>query len=433
MANISTTITIQLANGAILAIQSNGITIARGVPYAEPKRFHPPQPVGKWNGILDCTRPAAMCPQRPSRLKFAMGDISKDRKADEATCLHVTVWSPTGHPASKRLLPVMAFLHGGAYLTGSGDLDAYSGSAISSLGVVVVNINYRLGIFGYQPIEGVAPANLGLLDQIEALKWIQGNIHSFGGDEANITLFGESAGADSIVHLMASDGVQGLFHRIILQSSPFMRQKTDRSALVASLSEVAKNMLANAKDTASSEELLCIQDQLLIAAKSLPGGSAAFGPLLNQHPLPDKSEFMIRLAQSYKRIPVLLGYNQDEGNAFAPIDSPMARSITNNFVLPAKETFHRINEGNGNAHLYEFNLTLQGNPLGAVHTTELAFLLGSWDDWKDAPMLSGSNSREIFERVSPEVKKMWAAFAKGCNLGQQRFVIDRTFQYNGQC
>ncbi|KAJ5689105.1 carboxylesterase type B active site protein [Penicillium macrosclerotiorum] len=437
---------IQLRDGCIHAVQREGLVIARGVKYAEARRFEAPRPSQKWDDIIDCTKPATICPQLPSRLEMINGPIAARRTMDEA-CLHVSVFSPSlSHSKDDGLIPVMVFLHGGGYSSGAGDLDCYSGAPLASMGVVVVNITYRLGIFGYQPIEGIAPPNLGLLDQIAALRWVQDNIQCFGGDPKRVCLFGESAGADSIFCLLGSDDVEGLFHRVILQSAPWAFRYMDqdsRHKMIEALSSMAGDLLPRNHDTASIEELLRVQQRLMIAATSFPMAVIPFGPIIGHYPLPQKSEFDGRLESAIHRVPIFIGYTKDEGRAFEgmfnqmkprpviPVGKTVASFISKHwFQDPAEQFFRRIMDAGRQPWFYVFSLAPDQNQFGAIHTIDMPFLLGTWDNWKEAPMMSGRNTQELVERVGSEVKKLWVAFAEGRNSGTAQFVIDEHFTFH---
>lgn len=201
---------------------ADGITAFRGLPYAAPPtgplRWREPQPVAPWSGVRPAAGFGPACPQKPGLSLEGGGDpgaLSED-------CLYLNVWAPTAAPARSR--PVMVWLHGGALIFGAGSLALYDGAALARQGVVVVTVNYRLGPLGYfvhPALERVAPggtANFGLLDQIAALRWVQQNIAAFGGDPQQVTVFGQSAGAQSVLALMASPLARGLFQRAIAQS-----------------------------------------------------------------------------------------------------------------------------------------------------------------------------------------------------------------------
>lgn len=198
-------------------VTADGTASFLGIPYAAPPfgalRFRPPAPPAAWSGTRDATAHGPTPPKAPYAPPF-------DALIPEATipgedCLNLNVWTPSPGPGAR--LPVMVWLHGGAFANGAASSSAYDGSAFARDGVVFVSLNYRLGTDGFLHLDGV-PDNRGLLDQIAALEWIRDNIAAFGGDPDRITLFGESAGAISIGVLMNDTRARGLFHRAILQS-----------------------------------------------------------------------------------------------------------------------------------------------------------------------------------------------------------------------
>lgn len=205
-------------SGRVRGARAGGqVAVYRGIPYAAPpfgaNRFRPPQPVAQWDGVRDATQFGPGCPQRsldpnPERSgHFNPSVIGED-------CLSLNVWSPD--PGSSGL-PVMVWIHGGGYMTGGGSAPVHDGATWARDGVVYVSINYRLGIDGFLHLDGGTP-NLGLLDQVAALRWVQENIAAFGGDPGNVTVFGQSAGAVSVMHLLAMPSARGLFRRAIAQS-----------------------------------------------------------------------------------------------------------------------------------------------------------------------------------------------------------------------
>ena len=200
-----------------VVVDNDGVLVrARGIPYATAERFAAPVPVPDFQTPVNATVRGPACPQNESRLKFLNGRVAEDLAGSEA-CLVVSVTAP----ALADGLPVMVWLHGGAYQTGGGEAPKYDPDALVREGnVVVVNVTYRLGVFGYLVPDGAGVTNAGLRDQIAALKWVQRNIAAFGGDPSNVTVFGQSAGADSVVCLLVADGTEGLFHRAIMQSAP---------------------------------------------------------------------------------------------------------------------------------------------------------------------------------------------------------------------
>jgi para-nitrobenzyl esterase len=210
------------AAGIVEGMQAEGVAVFRGLPYAAPpvgeRRWRAPQAAPPWRGVRAATAFGSACPQKPGLSLEGGGDpgpLNED-------CLYLNVWTPRAEPGAK--LPVMVWLHGGALIFGAGSLPLYDGASLAKQGVVVVTINYRLGPLGYfvhPALEKAAPGgpiNFGLLDQIAALRWVQQNIAAFGGDAKQVTLFGQSAGAQSVLALMASPAARDLFQRAIAQS-----------------------------------------------------------------------------------------------------------------------------------------------------------------------------------------------------------------------
>lgn len=212
--------------GAVRGVRaSEGGHAFRGIPYAVPPtgdlRWRPPVPVPDWQGVREAAEPGPACMQPASG---GTSIYSEELHAMSEDCLSLNVWAP----ADARDAPVMVWIHGGSLLTGASGSPFYDGAKLAEEGVVVVSINYRLGVFGFfahpeltAESHHAASGNYGLLDQIEALRWVERNIASFGGDPGNVTIFGESAGALSAMYLLASPLAEGLFDKVIAQS-PYM-------------------------------------------------------------------------------------------------------------------------------------------------------------------------------------------------------------------
>jgi para-nitrobenzyl esterase len=222
---------VRLHSGPVSGKAEDGIRVFLGIPYAAPPvgklRWKPPAEVASWTEVRKTVEFGPSCPQPNEK---AGSVYSED-------CLYLNVWSPASKPGEK--LPVMVWIHGGAFNFGSTSLAEYNGKNLAEKGVVVVTLNYRLGPLGFLAhplLSGESPngvsGNYGLLDQIAALKWVQKNIAAFGGDPGRVTIFGQSAGSRSVSLHMISPLSVGLFHRAIavttctyphsdLQSSPF--------------------------------------------------------------------------------------------------------------------------------------------------------------------------------------------------------------------
>jgi para-nitrobenzyl esterase len=228
---------VHLANGTLEGTMSGEIAVFKGIPFAQPPvgplRWRPPQPNAPWSGIRDATKPSRPCMQSLQGvdsfiepLAAAYGVTYSPQQLDPSEdCLYLNVWTPQLQPGVH--LPVMVWLHGGSNRVGSGTEPGYDGASLASRGVIVVTTNYRLGVMGFfahPELTAESPqhssGNYGLLDQIEALRWVKQNIAQFGGDPENVTLFGESAGSVDATTLMASPLAASLFRRVIAESGP---------------------------------------------------------------------------------------------------------------------------------------------------------------------------------------------------------------------
>lgn len=224
-------------SGTLSGASDGNIQTFKGIPYAAPPvgslRWHPPQPAAPWTGVRDATAFGAACPQAtvPDVVDGAPGHMSED-------CLTLNIWAPAGaHNA-----PVFFWIYGGALTSGASREPIYDGARLAAQGIIVVSINYRLGVLGWlahpelsaESPDGVS-GNYGLLDQIEALRWVRRNIRAFGGDASNVTIAGESAGALSVMYLMAAPAARGLFSKAIAESAymistPELKQRRFGSA-----------------------------------------------------------------------------------------------------------------------------------------------------------------------------------------------------------
>ncbi|KAK0386551.1 hypothetical protein NLU13_6386 [Sarocladium strictum] len=424
---------IRLAGGSIIALDDGKLIRARGIRYATAVRFQEPQLLASWDSPQDCTQPAPICPQNPSRLGLVNGDLEKDRTQDE-NCLNLTVVAPV----SAENAPVMVFVHGGAWVSGAGDLDAYSPHQLASRGVVAVAISHRLGVFGYLSIPDVASsANLGLLDQIEALRWVKRNIAAFGGDASNVTVFGQSAGADSVYCLAVADVEdQPLFHRGILQSMPAsMREDENRTEMTKAMSLHARQTVTpeNAS-TISVSTLLGVQKDLLGVARKISPALLAFGPVMGEYPLPTADKALERFVATSATRPMMFGWTSNEETAFTQIDKrPEAEVYLHNLFQGSTEELTRKIAAWTQQIPVTYELTwhpAESTTLKATHCIDLPLLLGDWDAWKDAPSLQGVDIQQQVERLGHAMKNLWVAFAKG-NVapGTERFIIDKDFTF----
>ncbi|MFV3129897.1 carboxylesterase/lipase family protein [Niveispirillum sp. KHB5.9] len=212
--------------GTVRGVEADGQRVFKGIAYALPpvgeRRWKPPQPVPVWDGVRDATQFSPAC-QQPG---YPPGSIyAETYAAMSEDCLSLNVWAP----AKAKNAPVFVWIHGGNLIRGSSSQPMFDGTALAKRGIVVVSINYRLGVFGYfahrelsaESPEGTS-GNYGLMDQIAALNWVKQNIAAFGGDVANVTIAGESAGGLAILHLLAAPRAHGLFTKAIVQSASLM-------------------------------------------------------------------------------------------------------------------------------------------------------------------------------------------------------------------
>ncbi len=434
-------IQIRLRDGSIYAAKEDKIIRARGVRYAKAARFRPPQSLQPWSDAIDCTKPASICPQLPSRLEALNGNITAGHAMDE-NCLHVSICAPAREDMTK-LLPVIVFIHGGGYTSGGGDLDVYSGIDLAAAGVVQVSITYRLGILGYQSIEDIAPANLGLLDQMAALRWVRENISAFGGDPKQVTLSGTSAGADSIYCLFAADGGQDLFQRAIIQSAPLGVRHMDRGAMVKALEGVAKASFIGNPAEMTLDELYEVQKKLAVESRNFEVLGMPFAPTLGHAPLAiSKAEFDSRVQRALRQIPIFIGYCRNEGAAFEGIFAAMNPDVkpptttsvvdfisSSWFQDDSDKLWEKARAVGGDPWFYELVVVPNGSPFKAAHTLEMPFILGGWDAWKNAPMLKGNNAEYAVKNVGVEVRRLWVAFARGEKLEKTMFTIDERFKF----
>lgn len=393
--------------GELRGRQENGVTAYLGVPYAAPpERFRPPQPPLSWHGVRDATRIGPAAPQPPSRLAAVMGDRVVEQAED---CLTLNVWTSEGPPS-----PVLVFLHGGGFLTGSGGLDWYDGAELARRGgIVMVTVNYRLGALGFLALD---EANIGVRDQIQALRWVRDNIAAFGGDPAAVTVAGQSAGAISILAMMSGTTACGLFHRTILQSTPAgMRPQTIEEATTrtAEFLEVLDGGDPRARPVG---EVLAAQQEVVRRH------AAALGPEPPFQLVADGEIVGTDLTAAAGSVPtgastdpagggvpILIGITRDEAGAFHPGGDRGVELTESMFRRPAELIARRGSP----AWAYQFDWCPPGSPFGACHCIELPFVFGNLPAWRDAPMLAGSAPSALVDIV----QTAWISFVRNGDPG----------------
>jgi para-nitrobenzyl esterase len=314
--------------GKVQGSEQGSISVWKGIPFAQPptgqRRFRAPQPPEPWTGVREATKFSPMAPQVPEMGTSMVGAIGAERAVEQRPmsedCLYLNIWSP-GADQEKR--PVMVYIHGGAFTLGSASDPWYDGTSFAANhNIVVVSLNYRLGILGFVSLKDLAGAdasytgNCGLLDQIAALQWVRENIAAFGGDPDQVTVMGESAGAMSIGTLLGMPAAQGLFQRAVLQSGAGSDLTTRSRATKVAQALLAKLGLETSQLSALAdvplEALLKIQPEL---GREF-GGIQAFSPMIDGDTLPQHPSAMIAQG-SAANVAILVGTNRDEWRLFA--------------------------------------------------------------------------------------------------------------------
>ena len=277
-----------------------------GIRYATAARHQNPEDITTTEGVSDATKFGPICPQIPGALEIILGADTTNISED---CLHLNVFTPAA-PSSQPQLPVLVWIHGGAYNNGSNSVPLYHGSSLASRGVVVVAINYRLGSFGFLGVD-----NFGILDMISALRWVQRNIASFDGDVNNVTIIGESAGGSAVVSLMSSPEAKGLFHKAWAMSPSIGQLRTKDRAVQAEQVFLEHAGVSTRKDLQS----LTIAEMLDVQAKleAIPTENFDhFTPAAGGSALPH--DIVTTAAES--PLPFVVGTNRDENRLWAALD-----------------------------------------------------------------------------------------------------------------
>jgi para-nitrobenzyl esterase len=300
--------------GTLQGRGDGALHVFKGIPYAVPPigpaRWKPPALLPAWSGIRQATDFGAACIQ-PSRRTSSI--YESDISPTSEDCLTLNVWAPEGAKKSA----VFVWIHGGALVTGASKEAVYDGAQLAAQGVVVVSINYRLGVFGYLALPELSAesplgisGNYGLLDQIAALRWIQLNIGSFGGDPSNVTIAGESAGGLSVMYLMASPNARGLFSKAIAESAYMISTpELKRRRFGAPAAEESGTLLASALHATNVAALRSMDAQALSDAAAA-AGFAPFGAV-------DGHVLTRQLVDTFDRgeqapVPLLAGFNSGE-------------------------------------------------------------------------------------------------------------------------
>lgn len=310
----SSSATVNAPAGQVAGIVEGDVRAFKGIPFAKPPvgeaRWKAPAPLPRWDGVRDASEFGPACAQPTAR---GVSVYSQDIGATSEDCLTLNIWSPKAATNA----PVLVWIHGGALSTGSSKERLYDGAALARRGVVVVSINYRLGALGYlahaglsaESADGVS-GNYGLLDQIEALKWVQRNIGAFGGDTSSVTIAGESAGALSVMYLMASPNARGLFAKAIAQSAYMISTPELKQARHGAMAAEATGAMLAAKLGAADVSGLRTMDAQTITDTAAASGFAPLGVVDGKILPAQLVDIFDRGEQA--RVPLLVGFNSGE-------------------------------------------------------------------------------------------------------------------------
>ena len=447
--------TVRLSAGTLRGTFDGGTRRFLGIPYAAPPvgnlRWRPPQPAAPWTGIREATDFGASC----SPVSGGAQEFSED-------CLYLNVWTPD--PAPTTPSPVMVWFHGGGNQVYSASAEffqgglQYNGRALAETrNVIVVTVNYRLGVFGFFNHAALAvedpdypyAGNQGLLDQRAALQWVHDNIDAFGGDPNNVTIFGESAGAWDVCLHMVSPGSAGLFHRAISESNGC----TLRQATAADAAPAMDRFVSAAGCSTSADVLGCLRQvpaDNLLGANPLGDGWASANVIVDGGFLPDQPRTLFAAGQ-FSKVPYLLGANADEGNEqlygpgslsgllaekgylgalrtlfgdlaeqiaalYPPENFPPTATISSSELLAlgravgdsgnvcqTYDTARRVAAGGADVYLYNFARP-DSDPtwefLGADHQAEIGYVFGSIDLRTDANRQVASAMQGYWTRLA---------------------------------
>ncbi|MEP7245970.1 MAG: carboxylesterase family protein, partial [Gammaproteobacteria bacterium] len=316
--------TVETTAGKVRGALQGQVHAFKGVPYgastAPPNRFLPPQKPKPWKNVRDASQLGKRSPQLSSSFHGFVPHEVEVMDRDEPMgedCLVLNVWTPSPGAAGKR--PVMVWLHGGGYTSGSGGFICYDGAQLAGKhDVVVITVNHRLSVFGYLHLAGVAgeryadASNVGNLDIIAALEWVRDNAAAFGGDASNVTLFGQSGGAGKVSSLMAMPRAKGLFHRAIVQSGAAVRGVTLEAANKTAGEFLTRlDVKPNQLDKLQSLSM----EQILAATEMAKGPPLELAPVVDGRSLPVNPFDPVAPAQSAD-IPLLIGTTETEVTFF---------------------------------------------------------------------------------------------------------------------
>ncbi len=452
---MSVRIVVETKSGGLEGIIERDIHVFKGVPYAAPPmgdlRWLPPQPLESWKGIRPATDYGFVAPQTP----VSLPGLAMESEPQSEDCLFLNIYSP-GLDNARR--PVLVWIHGGAFSMGSGSQQMYRNSTlVSNGGIVLVTINYRLGVLGFLNLNeltnGKIPStgNEGLQDQVAALRWVKENIATFGGNPDNVTVFGESAGGMSVGCLLNMPEAHGLFHKAILESP---------------VGEMARPLDASVKISEAFLKVLGLKAADISALRSLPAakmlraqqetaiiteqGAAPVVPVADGIVLPRMPLESLEAGKGFN-VPTLIGSNLDEDKLFSMMnpgvykitEDGLHRAVAKYVAEPGvkkvievyrkgrerrgepvtpfelysaistdvmfRKTAIRIAEAQGGYnYLFCWKSPAAGGALGACHALELGFIFGNYS-------ADFGGTGPAADRLSREMQDAWISFARNGN------------------
>lgn len=428
------------------------ITAFYGIPYAAPPvgelRWRPPQPPAAWNGVRDCARASARCLQLGvGKGSFYEKEFYPCEEEMSEDCLYLNVWTPAQSTNEK--LPVIFWIHGGAFMTGYGHSAHFDGEHFARQGVILVTINYRLNIFGWMThtelsveSEQEISGNYGLMDQIYALGWVQRNIKAFGGDPNNITVAGQSAGAMSVQALISSPLTKGMVSKAIMQSGGGMTALPDMRFPDLREAETRTDLTALGVSSVAEARMLSGEELLRRWAATMPGPAVQRTPVVDGYVLPDSLDKMAA-AGNYRQVPCLIGYTADEGIPSDPSYEHFSALIRREYGIELGEQFLALctkaeyeayrkmyfsehlhasaeawallleKQRAAPVYVYCMDRKLPGDQMGAFHAADLWYVfktfLRGWRPWTGADY-----------ELAAACNTYWANFARSGNPNDGR-------------
>ncbi|KFG74587.1 carboxylesterase/lipase family protein [Streptomyces mutabilis] len=459
---------VRTAAGAVRGRREDGLTVFRGIPFAEPPvgeaRFAAPRPARPWDGVREAF---AFGPPPPQDAGIA-GPAAALLEGDD--WLTVNVWTPAPDPAARR--PVMVWIYGGAYRIGHAGSPGYDARRIAEDGdLVVVTLNYRVGMEGFARIEG-APANRGLLDQVAALEWVRDNITAFGGDPEQVTVFGESAGAGSVASLLSMPRAVGLFHRAIAQSVPGTFFSDELARDIGTVLAAELGLRPTVADLAAVDPAELVKAGRTLAPR-MPQyvdrwGQAAptvtpYSPVVDGDVLP-VTPWQALASGASRDVELIAGHNRDENRLFTAMAGKLGQ-ITGERASkalrlyapggedayraaypgrPANDLYERVQTdwlfampslhlaeahlaGGGRSHVYELTWPAPGNggALGACHALDVPLLFGTFRADLGPFLFGGAEPSAEALALSLRFRASWTSFARTGDPGWPAYDTER--------